>query len=292
MRVVPLLLLLTPAASLAEAQVTRDSVLWADSTPTRITIWAPAGASARLPTLIFSPGFGQVPGAYATLLEQWAKHGYLVIGVAHPPFKDPDNMEVGEASPVIARQLVRAFGYITRTRNDPGSPFVRMDLARIGAVGHSVGGSAAAQACAWEPRLKAGMNLDGTIFGEVVHTGMRQPFFLVRQKIYPSPGDRPRFLELHDQASLHEDSVWAHTATMYWLTVDHLEHMAFTDAALAPTPGQRVKTATGLGISAQQVQEITTRYVVDFFGHYLSGAVRAGSLDRSPFDGTTLKAKR
>lgn len=53
---------------------------------------------------------------------------------------------------------------------------------------------------------------------------MKQPFFLVRQRFILTNAilDPPRFLEKHDQASLHEDSVFAHTATMYWLTVDHL----------------------------------------------------------------------
>jgi len=195
-----------------------------------------------------------------------------------------------DAAKVIARQLVMAVSHILQDGRRPDSPFSRVDPDRLGVVGHSVGGSSAAQACAWDPRLRAGMDLDGTIFGEVIHTGMRQPFFLVRQRV-TSHGNRPQFLERHDQASLHEDSLYVHSRTMYWLTVDHLDHMAFTDAALTPTLSERLLTAVGSRLSAQHTQEIATRYAVDFFGYYLSGAPRPGSLDRSPFAGTSLRLK-
>ena len=135
------------------------------------------------------------------------------------------------------------------------------------------------------------MDLDGTLFGPVLHTGMRQPFFLLRQYVELSDRDRPRFLEHNDQANLHEDSVFAHTTTMYWLTVVGLDHMAFTDLALTPTAAERAQVAAGLRLSAERTQQMTTRYVVDFFGVYLSGAPRPATLDRSPFPKTTLRRR-
>jgi hypothetical protein len=145
-----------------------------------------------------------------------------------------------------------------------------------------------------DERFRAGMDLDGTIFGSVVHTGMKQPFFLIRQHfiLTGSITDPPRFLEKHDQASLHEDSVFAHTPTMYWLTVDHLDHMSFTDAALTANPKQHLQEMAGLRLSAARTQEITSRFARDFFATYLTGAPRAASLDKTPYSGTRLKLKR
>jgi len=271
---------------IVQLEVRRDSIEWTDSVTTRAVVWTPIGLGGRaLPTLLFSPGFGQTPSRYATLLSEWARQGYLVIGIAHPSFPNPDQVELFDASAAIARHLTRAVDHILRHRRS-GSPFWRVDPERLGVIGHSVGGSAVAQACAWDPRLRAGMDLDGTVFGEVVHTGMRQPFFLLRQRFPVAPNDRPQFFERRDQASLHEDSVFTHATTMYWLTVERLDHMAFTDAALT-------KAAANDGhLSAERTHEITTRYVLDFFGHYLSGMPRSTGLDHSLFAGTDLRIKR
>jgi pimeloyl-ACP methyl ester carboxylesterase len=272
----------------------RNTITWTDSILTRAIAWSPAGGTRRLPTLVFSPGFGQTPAQYSVMLEGWASRGFVVIAIAHPVFQDPDNMELYDATGVIARELVRAIGHITRHQPSSGSPFARVDTARIGLVGHSVGGAAVALACATDDRCKAAMDLDGTIFGDIVHTGLKQPFFLLRQHIAlgDTTSDPPRFYEKRDQASLHEDSVYAHTPTMYWLSVRNLDHMSFTDAALEPASIQRAQKRLGTKLSAGRTQDMTLRYVTDFFGTYLSGARRPATLDRSPYPGTELKWKR
>jgi pimeloyl-ACP methyl ester carboxylesterase len=272
----------------------RESVEWTDSVTTRAIIWTPISTKRDLPGIIFSPGFGQAPANYSVMLAELASHGYVVVGVEHPHFKDPDTIELYDVAPVLARQLVSTLDHIVTDRGHPGSPFARLDPKRIGVLGHSIGGGAAALACSMDERLKAGMDLDGTIFGSVVHTGMKQPFLLVRKHIILSDSiiDPPRFLEQHDQASLHEDSVFAHTPTMYWLSVDHLDHMSFTDAALTADSKQRVQEMAGLRLSAARTQEITSRFARDFFATYLSGVPRAVSLDKTPYGETQLKRKR
>lgn len=286
-----------PPPAAATDGVQRDSIEWTDSLLTRAVIWSPvAQPGDDLPTLIFSPGFGALPSHYSTLLSWWAREGYLVIGVAHPHFQNPDDMELYDASSAIARHLVGAVEHILSDRHRPASPFSRVDPERIGLVGHSVGGSASAQAAAWDPRVRAAMDLDGTIFGDVVHTGISQPFFLMRKRYSIDPGDPAQFFEHRDQGNLHEDSVFVHATTMYWLTLDTMEHMAFTDADSPwrggnPSLSDR-SPADDDSLEASRIQEITTRFVVDFFGHYLSGVPRSGLLDQSPFTGTDLRFKR
>src|SRR6185436_3554716 len=43
-----------------------------------------ANAPAEFPVLIFSPGLGNLPTNYTSLLEDVASHGYVVVAVAHP----------------------------------------------------------------------------------------------------------------------------------------------------------------------------------------------------------------
>jgi pimeloyl-ACP methyl ester carboxylesterase len=64
----------------------------------------------------------------------------------------------------------------------------RLDLQRVGAFGHSLGGAAAAQAAYDDDRIDAAINMDGTMFGSVATEGSRVPFLLIEAEI-PVPTD-------------------------------------------------------------------------------------------------------
>jgi predicted dienelactone hydrolase len=118
----------------------RASAEWTDSITTRAIIWTPIGNSRDAPAIVFSPGFGQAPANYSVMLAELASHGYVVIGVEHPHFKDPDSVELYDVAPVLARQLVSTLTHILAERGHRDSPFARLDPKRIGVLGHSIGG--------------------------------------------------------------------------------------------------------------------------------------------------------
>src|SRR5690606_26770927 len=62
----------------------------------------------------------------------------------------------------------------------------RLDLDSVGVFGHSVGGTAARELCAVEPRCRAAVAIDGYIMGTVVETGLAKPFLFLAS-------DRPLF---------------------------------------------------------------------------------------------------
>src|SRR3954463_11630382 len=63
---------------------------------------------------------------------------------------------------------------------DPRSPFTRrMDLGRLGMVGHSFGGATALQFCHDDARCRAPVDLDGIPFGSVVREGLNKPCMFV-----------------------------------------------------------------------------------------------------------------
>jgi pimeloyl-ACP methyl ester carboxylesterase len=283
----------TASAQLPSA-VRREPMEWTDSTGavTRAIVWSPMGTSARLPTIVFSPGFGLKPSAYSVLLSVWASRGFVVVGVEHPAFRNPDAMELYDASQAVARQLTVVLDHVIGESGDDRTPLSRVDPNRIGVAGHSVGGSAAVQAAALAPQYRAAMNLDGTMFGPVVHTGVRLPVFLLRAMIPPpKKNDPPVWFEHRGQGSLHEDSVWTHTPTMYWLSVQGLDHMSFTDAGLDETRVQEFKNGLASRLSAKRAQEMATRYAVEFFGFYLNGGKRPLILNDTPFPKTILRRK-
>ena len=55
----------------------------------------------------------------------------------------------------------------------------RLDLARVGVIGHSLGGATALQFCHDDPRCTAGVDIDGAPLGTVVRDGVPRPFLFL-----------------------------------------------------------------------------------------------------------------
>ena len=55
----------------------------------------------------------------------------------------------------------------------------RLDLHAVGMFGFSLGGATAAAAMLVDPRLRAGVDLDGSIYGPVARLGLARPFLLM-----------------------------------------------------------------------------------------------------------------
>ena len=137
------LVLALPATTGAQQKVTlggRDVVVW--SPPTR---------SGRQPVLIFSHGFGGCAQQSTFLTEALAAHGYWVFAPNHKdarcnggtssggrpaaPFGDPQSWT--DQSFVDRRDDIRAIQQAIATSPEFAG---RVDLSRLGYVGHSLGG--------------------------------------------------------------------------------------------------------------------------------------------------------
>ncbi len=140
----------------------------------------------RFPVIVFSPGNAMNAGWYTSLIEELVSHGYLVAAIDHPlesaaiaypdgrvlvvkepeqPF-DPAKFEQSYRERVDGRAADMSFVLDHLAVLDRGEledlRFVnRLDLQRVGALGHSIGGVGAAKAAQLDPRFKAAVNLDG-----------------------------------------------------------------------------------------------------------------------------------
>lgn len=101
-----------------------------------------AGSDRRHPVIVWGNGTGGVPLVYRDLLLHWAGQGFIVAAANTPQSNPGISMRAG-------------ISMLTGRNADPGSVFFdRVDLAHIGASGHSQGGAAAIVVGA-DPRVDA-----------------------------------------------------------------------------------------------------------------------------------------
>ena len=137
-------------------------------------------AAGRHPVIVLSPGNQTNVAFYASLAEELASHGYLVVGVDHPFQVAATTVAGGQvatydtgmdrgdpASEVPAKidERVADMAFVLdslRAGEAKLAPFAAgADLDRIGVLGHSNGGLAAFEMCRVDTSLDACLNMDG-----------------------------------------------------------------------------------------------------------------------------------
>jgi pimeloyl-ACP methyl ester carboxylesterase len=191
---------------------------------------------------------------YSSLAEDLASHGFVVVGFDAPyrtglvRFPDgrsfgrraennpesclgrpPAEQErcasrildawIGDMSFVLDR--LQALNESTRQDRFRG----RLDLARVGAFGHSFGGAAVAEFCRRDPRCRAGVDIDGAPHGAVIQAGLKQPFLLLLSDHSAEAGP--------DTARITADvqSLYDHLPpdTRMWVDIPGSFHFMFSD---------------------------------------------------------------
>jgi pimeloyl-ACP methyl ester carboxylesterase len=126
-----------------------------------------------------------------------ASRGWVVVTFDHPHdtyvVEQPDGTLIFSTPPDGEPDIER---YFTERVVDVGVVLHNLRLlvpeahrrAPVGMFGHSLGGAAAAEALLLHPRLRAGVDLDGTPFGRVVHEGLDEPFGIMLSTTHGQPG--------------------------------------------------------------------------------------------------------
>ena len=129
--------------------------------------------------------------------------------------------------------------------------FQKLDLANLGVFGHSYGGAAAYHTAAVDPRIKALIDIDGTIFN------FEQQFITQPFAFFLSKDHQPKFDYQHSENETYE------------LRFNDFEHISFTDHLLW-WQWDHDELDLGLGqINGYRAVELTTEIIDDFFGHFL-----------------------
>jgi hypothetical protein len=299
----------------------------------RVQTHAVVGASfshavARAPVLVFSPGGGLVREVYAAQIEDLVSHGYVVAAISHPydaivtayadgrtvtydakrwpnipSFEGEWNLNQLDWHARDIRFVVDELERADRTRT-PGLPFAgHLDLTRLGAFGHSLGGVAAASACQSDRRIKACLNQDGLAGKRPFYLGAgswgtHQRFMLFRRagESGPPPDEelaamkitRERANELLARLDRdHDAALQAVRGGSYEVVLNNSKttHMDFTDLPLlgAQTPADADAHARVLAVVRQ--------WTLDFFDESLRGR-RSPLLGKTPAGELVQSARR
>jgi dienelactone hydrolase len=229
---------------------------------------APLLASAApCPLLIFNPAWTGQRTQSTFLMQELASHGFVVASIDHtyysglvafpdgrvldghmaPALGDFTHLSVAEGLElgdqfvrILAEDVIFVVDRMNALKDDPQSAWhMRLDMARVGALGHSVGGAAAAEACYLDPRIGAALNLDGWTFGEVLRSGLRKPWMVIYGKgieveprdLIAQPEGAQRYWQMNrENYAAVEARMREHGGT--WLTIRGASHWNFSDRPL------------------------------------------------------------
>jgi len=250
----------------------------------------PLERPGRYPAILFSPGYGVPHALYTSLLEDLASHGFVVIALDHTYETDAVEFPGGKVvrrnlppdpgrngGPTSYRLLLRIIGQrvadVRFLRRSLPALDERLghiiDAQRVGVLGHSLGGLTAANALEADRALRAGVDLDGSIFGPGVRRPLARPFMIMTEH---GDGTLLRFWPKLRGARL-------------FVRIDGTRHLNYSDwNVLAPwlqVTGVRLPVLGA--IKAARALRIERAYIDAFFARHL-GETAAPLLDSpSPF---------
>jgi pimeloyl-ACP methyl ester carboxylesterase len=266
----------------------------------------------KFPLLFFSHGLGEPRSIYTALSQDLASHGYIVVCIDHPyggvtilpdgrvltTDGDPDAGNP-EATPRMVEEWVKDASFVlerlgTPAKSEPaaaGRFAGHIDSARIGMLGHSLGGAAALEACRTDSRFKACADLDGAPFGKVTEEGVRRPTLIMRSGPLYSDADlakRGRTREQWEEMGRQGQAMWgslfrkSKNVPVYSVKINGAGHMSYSDAPFVMP--DTINRFGGRIIDAKRGFDIMTHYIHAFFDHYINGK-RSDLLDgpKSPY---------
>jgi dienelactone hydrolase len=244
---------------------------------------APAGREHALPLVMLSPGFTNSRSALTALAEDLASHGYVVAGIDHTYESLATTFPDGRVTTGLAREAPRrGRGFwekvVTGRAADvsfvldeltgahpawPGGGLI--DPSRMAMAGHSIGGAAAITAMLTDSRVRAGIDMDGTLPVPIPDPGLSRPFlFLGKQSSY-TPGSGGAVTTWERDWKLL-------TGWKRWLVVAGVIHASFTDLGLL---ADQIGIDTGATLPGARSLEITRAYVRAFFDQHLRSRPQA-----------------
>ncbi|MFH1644399.1 MAG: hypothetical protein ABIA74_04460 [bacterium] len=274
------------------------------------------------PIIFFSHGRGPCDyDSNVAQCEELASHGYVVIGINHTYSsiftKFPDGRIIDGMKAMKQRESGSNFTQIKDfldkelevwiadvefvldqleqlDKKEKSFFYHRLDLKNIGIFGHSFGGATAVQICRNDNRVKAGVNLDGGLFGHNPTKKFNNPFMFMLNEHEVKPIDEPLPQEIKNDFKIsnkNEEKMYRSLVFFsivqlakalgndaYIFTIQKIGHLDFTyftllkHSSIFLTLFEKLSSSLLLGsIDGFRANEIINAYLVNFFDKYLKG---------------------
>uniref|UniRef100_UPI0021BFBC6F alpha/beta hydrolase family protein n=1 Tax=Frankia gtarii TaxID=2950102 RepID=UPI0021BFBC6F len=244
----------------------------------------------RRPLVLLSPGLGVGRRSLTGLAEDLASrglvaatvdHAYESVGTAFPGGRmltcvACDRLRTDADFRAASRGRATDLSFVLDRLTGPHPAWrgaAVIDATRVAAVGHSLGGSAAASLLRHDRRVRAGVDLDGTLGEPVGAGGFGGRAFLLLGATADHPGTG-------GPATADDDPSWVQAwarlgPPRLWLDVDGADHFSFTDdpvlADQIPLPATVQAPAPAPALTGRQALAITRAYVGAFVERWLGG---------------------
>lgn len=273
--------------------------------------------SQRWPVIIFSHDIGLSREVYTTLITTLVDRGFVVVAINHPylaaatTFDDgktaigrdplakpsPEAAEpqwedylvqlhefLGGEADVWSADIQCAINELARRNEHSASTFHdRLDLVRIGVMGHGFGAAAAANAALDDERIVAWVNLDGRLYGRAEQNPPTQPAMLIA----------PTGIIDEDPS---RSALWAGATT--WIVraeLSHIGRLSVTDlGVLQQRFNCQLDTETFGTAEPAWAIRMTAELLTAFFGQTLANEPSALFTDdrpTSPWPGVTITVR-
>lgn len=259
-----------------------------------------ASDQPRFPVVLFSHGPLSANRSQSVFqMEALASRGFIVVAIDHTGYASttifPDGHTVPPSSdatwPVFvdARSTAMLNTWVADVRfvidrldelnaDDPNGLLTgRLDLARIGYVGASFGGSVVVQALLDEPRIKAGIAQDGKpYFSDQTLTDLRRPLMYMQSAAPYMKSSDAQLARWGLTAALFKTAEQDHyarqmqlfgraSAPIYNVYIRRTNHVTFSDLYLI------IGVPDSSLMDIRRAHTIINDYTVAFFDQYLNG---------------------
>lgn len=225
------------------------------------------------PLVVLSPASENPRMTLTALATDLASHGYVVALVGHTYEDSGETLANGQTPPcaicdhpekidfdaeAVSRGRDVSFVIDQLTHGNTAWRLAHLiDKHEIGMAGHSLGGAAAAATMIADPRVRAGVDMDGTFHPVPMPGQINRPFLMLG-----SDGHTP------GSGGMVGKQVWdALGGYKKWLTVAGADHFSFSDLDVLQ---EQAGFPTG-PLSPERGVVITREYVTAFFDQTLKG---------------------
>lgn len=272
-----------------------------------VEYWYPENADGVFPLVIFSHGALGIRSSNLSLYRELASHGYVVGAVDHPYqafwTRDVEGkltlINLGYLSDLQREDAktdkAQSFAYyqdwmstrmddinlvldtvLENANNGKSGVYSLVDVAHIGVMGHSLGGSAALGIGRQRDDIKAVMALEAPFLYDIV--GVEDGEFVFVNADYPTP-----VLNVYSDDSWDDLAEWAQyarndallsdpDATAFNVHISGVGHLALTDLALSSPFLVRLLDRSPMTRDNAEALHIINRISLEFFNYFLKGS--------------------